>query len=238
MRKNQNRHDELRIKASLLNALRADGALGSDTLIASEFRLPHLGVRADLALLDEAFVGVEVKSPLDTTRRLDRQMWAYLQVFDKVLLVVPQKHDHVTSMPQLKNVEVWLYDSDGSLRQLKRSFAMGGPRRGSLLSLVPPSQLSRLHAFEASPSEEPEFALFKRHFAHRFGATSSALWRTTRRREIRPVDLTRLSRFADSRSRRTAAIRQQENFWAQWHEQAERLYKAPPRQSIQSSSVS
>lgn len=235
LNKSNIRHDEMRIKARLLTEFRAHGIIGPKTVVASEYKLRDLGVRADLAVLEEAFIGVEIKSPLDTIRRLRRQMDAYLSVFDKVVLVIPPKHASVVEDPQLKSVEVWQYGTCGSLTQLKNVISETSCcERIRYLSLIPPTELGN----DESVKDRAGFETFRKYFSNRYGATSQALWESTRRRDITVDDLHRLRRYAERHSRRVDSARNIEKHWEAWRSKAEHIYVTAGSQSLQSSSVS
>lgn len=57
-----------------------------------EMGLLNHSVRADLALLDEELLLVELKSEADTLRRLPEQVKIYSEVADRCLLVVAENH--------------------------------------------------------------------------------------------------------------------------------------------------
>ncbi|GAB3008658.1 sce7726 family protein [Amycolatopsis acidiphila] len=63
----------------------------SDTLFINEFDLAGL-VRVDVAAINGALWGYEIKSLRDNLRRLPTQVDVYSQVFDYAALVVAEKH--------------------------------------------------------------------------------------------------------------------------------------------------
>src|SRR5579859_5791300 len=95
------RFDEVDIKASVLNELRSQGRIDRRTPIANEFCLGRTGVRVDLMLWSDELIGIEVKSELDSLRRLAGQLSAYTAYCDHTVLVVASRH-----LSQLAAVEL------------------------------------------------------------------------------------------------------------------------------------
>lgn len=73
------------------------------TLVVDEMGLLHGNFRADIAVVNGHLAGYEIKSDEDNLRRLDKQASAYNSVFDRVNIVVGQKH----AKPVLKKVPNW-----------------------------------------------------------------------------------------------------------------------------------
>lgn len=65
-----------------------------DTLIIDELGLNHGKCRADIAVVNGHFVGYEIKSNNDSLRRLKEQVKSYNTVFDKISIVVGNRHIH------------------------------------------------------------------------------------------------------------------------------------------------
>lgn len=80
------------IRAALRKDLLGSLGPGDDTLILEEVGLRHGMVRVDLAVLNGALHGYEVKSDRDSLRRLHGQVSTYNQVLDFVTLVVGERH--------------------------------------------------------------------------------------------------------------------------------------------------
>ncbi|WP_181429187.1 sce7726 family protein [Curtobacterium sp. MCSS17_008] len=73
-------------------AVADDGSDGQTApLVVDEFVVGTEG-RIDLALVGDALIGYELKSDLDTLRRLPQQMSSYSKVFDFCTLVVTDRH--------------------------------------------------------------------------------------------------------------------------------------------------
>ena len=62
-----------------------------DSLVIDELGLQYGKCRADIAIVGRQLVGYEIKSDVDSLRRLDQQIRGYSSVFDEVSLVVGQR---------------------------------------------------------------------------------------------------------------------------------------------------
>jgi len=72
----------------------------NDTLVIDELGLNHGKCRADIAVVNGHLVGYEIKSDNDSLRRLGLQVESYNAVFDKISVVVGNRHinpiqDHI-----------------------------------------------------------------------------------------------------------------------------------------------
>jgi hypothetical protein len=63
-----------------------------DTFVIDELGIKNGIVRADIAVLNGCLVGYEIKTEKDTLERLQNQVNAYNEVFDKAFIVVSEKH--------------------------------------------------------------------------------------------------------------------------------------------------
>ncbi len=82
------------IRVVLRENLRDNYRNDSETVIFEELGVAHGAARVDIAVVNGIMHGYEVKSDLDTLRRLPEQMNKYNSVFDQVTLVVGQTHLH------------------------------------------------------------------------------------------------------------------------------------------------
>lgn len=197
--------DEGAFKAALLEAVRAAGPARARPVVTAEFTLGSSGVRADLAVLDSEFIGIEIKSAADTLRRLPVQMAAYSRYFERTLLVVANCHVARIDPSQLSGAALWTAASDGRLEEVSPGIP-NHVRNESWMDLL--TQGDRLQYEKwghdlspacVKPNEEadaPLSAFFRSVFRKRYGATSTSFWRATGRRRIRSEDLTLLSRFS------------------------------------------
>lgn len=63
-----------------------------DTIVVDELGLKNGSIRADIAVLNGKLVGYEIKTESDTLYRLPSQIEAYNEVFDKVFIIVGDRH--------------------------------------------------------------------------------------------------------------------------------------------------
>jgi hypothetical protein len=63
-----------------------------DTRVVNELGLKHGRSRADIAVINDYLIGFEIKSDVDSLKRLDLQIESYNSVFDRVTLVVGLNH--------------------------------------------------------------------------------------------------------------------------------------------------
>lgn len=88
-------HHSNRIKSLYLSHLIKEKKIDQNTLIINEFSNLHSGVRADIALVTRNNTeAIEIKSSLDSLRRLENQVKSYLECFNKVTIVTERKHLH------------------------------------------------------------------------------------------------------------------------------------------------
>jgi hypothetical protein len=85
------------IREVLLRSLRAKYRGDSNTFIVEEFGLCQGDARIDIAVINGAIYGFEIKSEKDTLRRLAGQESYYNEVFDYVTVVA--------STPHIKNIK-------------------------------------------------------------------------------------------------------------------------------------
>jgi hypothetical protein len=63
-----------------------------DTLVIDELGLNHGICRADIAVVNGHLIGYEIKSNNDSLRRLENQVESYNAVFDKISVIVGDRH--------------------------------------------------------------------------------------------------------------------------------------------------
>jgi hypothetical protein len=80
------------IRSALHRVLRSEHQGDEHTLIVDELGLCQGAARADVAVLNGAMAGFEIKSDHDTLARLPNQAQIYGKVFDYVTIIVGSKH--------------------------------------------------------------------------------------------------------------------------------------------------
>ncbi|HEY4075705.1 MAG TPA: sce7726 family protein [Rhizomicrobium sp.] len=223
---------EAAIKARLLTLLRDEGALPKNAVVANEFCLGNLSFRADLAVLSDSFIGIEIKSELDSLRRLADQTRGYLTYFDKVIIVLASKHLQNVDLKDLTGADVLEVNKEGQF--LLR--AVASPRLriekkpfSDLMTQAERKWASKeLSAALAAPNwvarRTQERHSFYQAFHQRFQGTSDNFWNAVGRRVISEQDLALLSRYRDARESRAKWYAQQTLAAQEWLEKAERCF--------------
>jgi len=80
------------IRTVLKEELMRKYAKDNDTLVLDELGIRHGAARIDLVVVNHRLHGYEIKSDLDSLRRLPDQIKAYSSVMDRVTLVVGYRH--------------------------------------------------------------------------------------------------------------------------------------------------
>lgn len=110
--------DERNIKAAVIDRLMDTGELANAVLI-NEMVYANWKGRADLAVANGHLQAFEIKSDLDSLRRLDRQIEIYLERFEKLTLVVSLKFLKPVLQLAPQNVGVWVAFEENSTTHLK-----------------------------------------------------------------------------------------------------------------------
>ena len=73
----------------------------SKTIVIDELGLHHGRCRADIAVINGQLIGYEIKSDVDSLRRLDNQIASYDAVFDRTHIIATPRHliDVTTMIP-------------------------------------------------------------------------------------------------------------------------------------------
>ncbi len=194
--------NERAIKAKVLYALRRDQRSGRAPIIATEYCIGATGVRADLALAyrtpTRELVGIEIKSALDTLRRLPHQIETYSRIFDRVIVVAATRHQEAVRQYRFPNLDIWEIEKSGALTRVRTGTS---PVISSGLSaLLPQRDQARYKGLIAAGSQGERDAFFAA-FEDRYGECSSDFWSRVQGRRIREEDVAELSRFHPKRAR-------------------------------------
>lgn len=191
-----------RIKAAVLEQVRA--AAGSDgPVVAADLPLGASGFAANLAILDDEFIGVVVAEASDVAGDLSRRLEATSRYFERVVLIVAPDHAESLEQDAVSGATVWTYDGDGQL-------AEHDPGTGNRVGLSARFDLLRmderryfLGELVTTDTVEPRGALtvpplrtrtlFGMVFTTRYGRASTAFWAATADRPIAPTDLALLA---------------------------------------------
>jgi hypothetical protein len=203
--------DEVQLKARVLSKLRRDGLIDQETPIASEFRLGNALARADLALFGRSFIGVEIKSQFDTLRRLEAQLTAYGKRFERLILVVAERHVRAIEAEPLGGTELWTVDGAGRILLVRRGIV--SRRETGFASLM---TLEEQRRFLRAGAAESERSGFSASFHARYGETSSRFWAAVKGRRIADADIAMLSRYHERRERQAQHRQDRDEWQSQW----------------------
>jgi hypothetical protein len=240
---------EYELKAIVLTYLRSEGRLTRRSIIANEFALRGPAVRADMAILDRHFTGIEVKSERDTFRRLDRQLATYRKYFDYTILAVASKHVATLDSVDLHGAAVWEITKSGNVCVLREERVPLSLERNRLSGLLTQAERRR-YAEKGAPSGQTlddrrdlcaatsdiDRAAFAAAFRQRFADTTASFWKQVGRRKICGTDLGQLSRNYETRAAARLWNNRIAQRWADWLAEINAACAAP--QSVHSSSVS
>lgn len=209
--------DERTIKAEMLSKLLRDGVVDKTTVLTSEYRLQNTGVRADLAILTDHLVGVEIKSGKDSLKRLRQQMAVYTTYFDHVILVVAPRHLSGLQDADVVGLELWSFDSAKNFRVLKPSVT--NERSAARYALLPERERRKYQHL-------PERAAFDMIFRDRFHHTSDQFWKSIGRSQRVPTEnLKYLSRFREGRESHAEWQADRANRWSEWDAKAVQAFE-------------
>ncbi|GGF65846.1 hypothetical protein GCM10011332_19920 [Terasakiella brassicae] len=219
---------EPEIKAEVLNHLLSEGAVDSESTIFNEFTIDRYSRRVDLAVLsDGQLIAFEIKSSGDTLTRLDGQVDKYLKFFDKVIIVSASKHLRKITEIAPQGVGIWEFSSD-KIRVLKKGRSNKVIDKEHLLKLMKVNELRAASkkfriATEAKDRNQIEYELKKisperlretafRALAKRFQQSSQLFWERIGQNEVRPKDLSLLSKYSYHRANSDKKMKT----WTEW----------------------
>jgi hypothetical protein len=221
------------ITAMVLTSVRRAAGRRQKPIVTREFSLGDSSVRADLAILGDEFIGVEVKGQRDTLRRLPTQMKAYTRHFDRTIVVVANRHLKHIARDDLCGAALWSFDIEGNLTEIRAGSDRVPVDAERYLEMMTQEERRRSLAGAqklamARSDSEPGVALsgaearaaFFEVFRNRYAKISADFWNRTARRAVRPDDLPVLSRFQELRSEARRIAAERDSFWRTWAEQS------------------
>ncbi|MCA9325181.1 sce7726 family protein [Candidatus Saccharibacteria bacterium] len=122
------------IRAALVDKLHDEHARDPKVRIINELGINHGSIRADIAVINGVMHAYEIKSDLDTLKRLHGQAEAYNEVFDKVTIVTGADHlyDVIESVPDWWGITIARLDNDGKLHLLSVRNAENNTSKNSI----------------------------------------------------------------------------------------------------------
>ncbi|AHJ68651.1 sce7726 family protein [Granulibacter bethesdensis] len=206
--------DENDIKAAVLNYLLLQGRIKRGCAIANEFALRKASVRADLAILEQRFIGIEIKSPADSLRRLETQINSYKEYFDQVMMFVATNHVKNINLNDYQGVEVYAVGQSSHITPISQQTDSKQASGEALLKLLTKNERERLCVDETPMQERRAFELA---FSKRYCETSELFWNVVgKRRRIKVLDLHLLSKYRPQREAALFLKKQNEQRWTQW----------------------
>jgi hypothetical protein len=131
--------NDAHLRTALKQDLLSHYATDPNTVVIEELGILHGRCRVDLAVVNGRMHGYELKSDLDTLKRLPEQVQAYGAVFDCVTLVVGERHVRhaVEIVPDWWGISVARFDSGSlSFRALKLPLTNPSPDAMSVVRLL------------------------------------------------------------------------------------------------------
>lgn len=131
--------NDAQIRAATKKALLVQHTGDAETVIFEELGVQHGLARIDLAVVNGELHGFELKSARDTLARLPEQAESYGRVFDRVTLVVEERHVRgaVDLVPDWWGVRV-AYEESGELRfcDLRHAVKNSSPDPAAIVALL------------------------------------------------------------------------------------------------------
>ncbi|HEX8382684.1 MAG TPA: hypothetical protein VF592_04830 [Sphingomonas sp.] len=187
------------IKAIILDQVRAAAEPVRPVVIA-DFPLPPGAITADLAIVEDEFIGVVVGDAADPLHGLPRRLVVLARYFERVILVVAPARLPDLDPGTLAGATVWTCDGRGRLAErlagadnrigLSARFDLltVDERRWFLEQLIVSGAIAPRGPHSVSTGRLRE--LFAAALTARHGAASAAFWRAVSGRAIAPDDLT------------------------------------------------
>lgn len=232
------KYDEADLKAIVLTKLLSEKVADRKSFISNEFKLgPER--RADIALFNGTdFIGVEVKSDFDNLKRLEGQHSAYSKVFDRIIVVVAERHLSRIVYDHCERADLWSVSPFGQVRLIREAQEAPIASKTALADLLQKSDLAKLVGMERgsritraalySMLEEIDVesvrAAVVRSFNGRFEISSRRFFKNVTGVEVMPRHLTRLSRFEQQRKNIRIHQRHNEQFWKEWAKVADEVF--------------
>lgn len=227
--------NEASIKAAVLSKLIRQNRISSGSILASEFAIYGTKTRADLAILGRQLLGIEIKSAADSLRRLSGQLATYQNVFDRVLLVVAQRHLSSFDKSKYPWLEIWVVDN--SLRISVVQKPTGDVRSARIDDYRRFLTVEDLKPSKKGGSSLGSKAMFIAGFRSKFEQTSKTFWQSLPDNYVRIQNVEQLSRFKERKERDLKYRAAREEYWADWLFRLRSLPRVDGDQSVQSSSV-
>lgn len=171
---------------------------GRKPIIATEYRVGSTGARADLVVASRStreVAAIEIKSAMDSLKRLPHQLAAYTGYFDRVILVAAHRHQPHVRRLAIPGLEIWEVEKSGALATVRPGDLT--PLAESPVDLLTQRERQRYRGLIESGHQGARDAFFAA-FEDRHGESSNLFWGGVSGK-VTTDCLARLSRFEPER---------------------------------------
>ncbi len=211
--------NEAEIKTLVLNRLLKKRKIRKEAIIANEFVIHRSKVRADLAILDKSFIGIEIKSALDGLRRIDKQIPVYCSVFDVVILVLADKHIKALKYDQFPQVEVWQLTPSNKIIEVQKPAYPNVRQRHEHVRYMSQRDILKVSESASSRIDETVYRrVFHASFKQKYRETSIAFWDLVTNGNVTSEHMHQLSLYKERRRELSCWARSRQLQWDHWLE--------------------
>lgn len=151
---------EARIKSLVIDRLIKSKIIDCDAVVINEYSIDSYSRRADIAIItNNMLLAIEVKSEADNLSRLESQLQKYSQYFDKVIVVVAEKHLSKVLEMNHNGIEIWKIN-EKKITQVKRGKISRCKEKKKYFELLPKKELRKFFSAKKInnlPSTRAEF---------------------------------------------------------------------------------
>lgn len=204
------------LKAKVIQRLRESKRFGLQPIIATEYRVGSSGARADLVVASRStreIAAIEIKSAVDSLKRLPHQLAAYTRYFDRVILVAAHRHQPHVRLLKIPGLEIWEVEKSGALATVRPGDL--SVHEGSPADLLTQRERVRYRGLIESGHGGERDAFFAA-FEDRHGETSELFWDGVRGK-VTVDSLATLRRFQSEREEMRHRQSTEFEGFASWH---------------------
>lgn len=121
--------NESQIKKSFLRSKLNSQQKRTNTLVLNELGLKHGKCRADIAVVNGRLTGYEIKSDVDSIKRLSKQILIYSSIFNRAYLILTDVHLETASslLPEWWGIIIAKKDNNGIINFTELRKSMENP---------------------------------------------------------------------------------------------------------------
>lgn len=228
---NPARTAEADLKVRVIKFLCRSGQLTCEHTIANEMMVGGYSRRVDLAVFGNITHAIEIKSHSDSLTRLAGQVSDYSKFFDKVTVVVAEKHLTRASKVLPKEVGLWVLE-DNKIRKIRLGRKPLASDPVSLLRMINASELKKIltkHGLAKGVRTREQLDYFALKLSRRklkssitetlrerYLPTTKTFWLAVRDVQIQPSHLGYLSPNISARIQRQQAQEATRKTWESW----------------------